>query len=137
MRPVQGSEAAEFKSSKVQTLNLKSSALVLVSQRQTSRYLLFDDDMRLVGWQNIKTGEVRTPYPDLQPDNCRRLAFSGIHVVSKQLVDNMADWPPKFSIIDFYIANCHNLDIRGYEQPDLQLTDIGKIEVLEALNIEH
>ncbi|MBQ7742693.1 MAG: NTP transferase domain-containing protein [Bacteroidaceae bacterium] len=112
-------------------------ALLLVSERQTSRYLLFDHDMRLVGWQNIKTGEVRTPYPDLHPDHCQRLAFSGIHVVSKDLIDRMSDWPPIFSIIDFYIANCRTLDIRGYIQPDLTLTDIGKIEVLEALNIEN
>ena len=126
-----------YKAANPRSHNLNSSALLLVSQRQTSRYLLFDDDMRLVGWQNIKTGEVRTPYPDLQPDDCQRLAFSGIHVVSKDLTDRMADWPPKFSIIDFYIANCHTLDIRGYIQPDLTLTDIGKIEVLEALNIEN
>ncbi len=112
-------------------------ALLLVSQRQTNRYLLFDEDMRLMGWQNIKTGEVRTPYPNLQPDDCHRLAFSGIHVVSKRLIDCMADWPPKFSIIDFYIANCHTLNIRGHIQPNLTLTDIGKIEVLEKLNIEH
>ena len=117
-----------------QIRNPRCSALLLVSKRDTSRYLLFNKDMRLVGWQNIKTGEVRTPYPDLQPDDCKRLAFSGIHVVSKHLVESMADWPHKFGIIDFYIANCHTLDIRGHEQADLQLTDIGKIEVLRTLN---
>ena len=113
-------------------------ALLLVSQRQTSRYLLFDDDLRLHGWQNISTGEVRPPSLSdsrtFELSNFRSLAFSGIHVVSKRLIDRMADWPPKFSIIDFYIANCQTLNIRGYIQPDLTLTDIGKIDVLRKLN---
>ena len=36
---------------------------LLVSERETSRYLLFDDAMRLVGWTNVTTGEVKSPYP--------------------------------------------------------------------------
>ena len=40
-------------------------AVLLVSERKTSRYLLFDDDMRLVGWTNVRTGEVRSPYCSL------------------------------------------------------------------------
>ena len=43
-----------------------SLATLLVSERRTSRYLLFDpQSMRLVGWTNVTTGEVRSPYPDL------------------------------------------------------------------------
>ena len=34
-------------------------ALLLVSDRPTQRYLLFDDDLRLRGWTNLATGEVR------------------------------------------------------------------------------
>ncbi len=34
-------------------------ARLLVSERKTKRYLLFDDTMRLVGWTNIETGEVK------------------------------------------------------------------------------
>ncbi|WP_419573827.1 hypothetical protein, partial [Ruminococcus sp.] len=40
---------------------------LMVSERKTKRYLLFDDSMRLVGWTNIETGEVKSPYPDLNP----------------------------------------------------------------------
>lgn len=105
-------------------------AVLLVSQRETTRYLLFDDDMRLVGWTNIQTSEVRTPFANLDISNCKLRAFSGIHVVSKRLTDNMESWPDKFGITDFYIQSCQNLNIRGVEQPDLLLTDIGKIDVL-------
>ena len=33
--------------------------LLVVSPRQTKRYLLFDEALRLQGWTNIETGEVR------------------------------------------------------------------------------
>lgn len=108
-------------------------ALLLVSPRDTARYLLFSQDMRLVGWENIRTGEVRTPCPDLNPGNCKCLAFSGIHVVSRRLVDAMQNWPDKFSITDFYIQMCRELNIRGFEDRDLRLVDVGKIDVLRRL----
>ena len=41
-------------------------AVLLVSQRKTKRYLLFDNGMRLMGWKNIETGEVKSPFPWLR-----------------------------------------------------------------------
>ena len=46
---------------------LEPVALLIVSQRQTKRYLLFDDDMRLQGWTNIETGELKGPATNLSP----------------------------------------------------------------------
>jgi len=60
---------------------------LLVSERETSRYLLFDGEMRLVGWTNVTTGEVRSPYPDLNPDHYHKLAFAGIHNLSPAIFD--------------------------------------------------
>jgi len=117
----------------------EADAMLLVSQRETSRYLLFDNHMRLRGWQNIKTGEVRPSTLQSQPSNLKTLtplAFSGIHVVSKHLTEAMNEWPDRFGIIDFYIESCNRLNIRGLVQPDLMLTDIGKIDVLRALEEE-
>lgn len=111
-------------------------ALLLVSQRATSRYLLFDNAMRMVGWENIKTGEVRSPYSESVLRGCRRLAFSGIHVVNKSLVDAMADWPDKFGIMDFYIKSCGDLCIRGIEDSGLKLVDVGKVDVLNKLEAQ-
>ena len=107
-----------------------NSATLLVSNRETSRYLLFDEDMRLVGWTNIKTGEVRTPYSYLDFDKCRKFAFSGIHVLSPALLEMMQQWPERFGIIDFYLSICHDVDIKGILKPDLHLIDVGKIETL-------
>lgn len=50
-------------------------ATLLVSSRETNRYLLFDDDMRLKGWTNLQTGEVKSPYKDIDVQTCRMLAF--------------------------------------------------------------
>jgi NDP-sugar pyrophosphorylase family protein len=106
-------------------------ATLLVSNRQTSRYLLFDEDMRLVGWTNIDTGEVRSPYPQLDPSRYRRLAFAGIHVMNPTLFSYFDEFPERFSIIDFYLKVCDRASIYGYEQADLRLLDVGKQDALE------
>lgn len=105
-------------------------ALLLVSQRETKRYLLFDDEGRLRGWTNIATGEVRSPYPDLDVTRLHRLAFSGIHSFSPRLFERMKGWPAKFSIIDFYLSVCADARICCHVQPGLQLLDVGKIDTL-------
>ena len=105
-------------------------ATLLVSERKTQRYLLFDDDMRLVGWTNIATGEVRSPYPDLDPKLYRKYAFAGIHYMSPRLFSYFDAFPEKFSIIDFYLSVCSQEPIYGYIQPDLCLLDVGKLDTL-------
>ena len=105
-------------------------ATLLVSERDTQRYLLFDDNMRLVGWTNLKTGEVKSPYPNLDPSKYRKRAFAGIHQMSTCLFPLMDSWPDKFSIIDFYLSICAEHPIYGCVQPDLRLMDVGKLDTL-------
>ena len=62
-------------------------ATLVVSERKTQRYFLFDEDNRLKGWTNIATGEVRSPFGDIDPDGCRKLAFAGIHLISSAIFD--------------------------------------------------
>lgn len=107
-------------------------ATLLVSSRKTARYLLFDNDMRLVGWTNIQTGEVRSPYDNIDVSKCHMFAFSGIHIFSPTLFPLMDSWPEKFSIIDFYLAICKDHDIRGVAKDDLKLLDVGKLDTLES-----
>ena len=105
-------------------------ALLLVSERKTQRYLLFDDTMRLVGWTNIATGEVKSPYPDLDPKACRMYAFAGIHALSPRMLPLMQQFPDRFSIIDFYLQTCATHRIEGFAKDDLLLMDIGKLDTL-------
>lgn len=110
-----------------------SLAVLLVSERDTQRYLLFDDDMRLVGWTNVSTGEVRSPYPDLDPARCRRYAFSGIHLVSNGVFDVMESegMGERFPIMDFYLKVCGRFPVYGAVPESLRMIDVGKINSLD------
>ena len=105
---------------------------LMVSSRETQRYLLFNNELRLVGWTNIATGEVRSPYGNLDVSTCRKLAFSGIHCVSPRIGERMLDYPMAFPIMQFYLEQCDKLDIRGYEVTDMHLLDVGKVQTLAA-----
>ena len=98
--------------------------LLVVSERQTKRYLQFDESMRLVGWKNIESGQVRG-------SEGIPLAFSGIHVFHPSLAPLLADWPERFPIMDFYLKACGDHLIRGYEAKNLKLMDVGKLDTLD------
>ena len=102
-------------------------SVLVVSQRQTKRYLQFDDDLRLIGWKNVETGQVKGR-------EGRSLAFSGIHVFSPSLFPLMASWPERFPIMDFYLQVCSDHLIRGYEATNLRLMDVGKLDTLDEAN---
>ncbi|MBP3251966.1 MAG: nucleotidyltransferase family protein [Prevotella sp.] len=112
-------------------------AVLLVSRRSSKRHLLFDNAMRLMGWRNVETGEVKSPYEYVrltglsqhgEPFN--EFAFSGIHSFSPRLFPLMDRFPDRFSIIDFYLSVCHRSRIVGCLKPDLQLLDVGKTDTL-------
>jgi NDP-sugar pyrophosphorylase family protein len=126
-------------------------AVLLVSKRKTKRYLFFDNAMRLKGWINNETGEIRSPFPWLreseihiddnlnveilniksQISNLNAFAFSGIHSFSPRLFSLMEQFPERFPIIDFYLSVCHRSKIVGLVKDDLRLMDVGKIETLD------
>lgn len=105
-------------------------ALLMVSLRKTKRYLLFDEEMILDGWTNIETGEIRSPYPAINPSDLKQLAFSGIHIISPHVFPLFQEMPERFGIIDFYLKYCHQCAFMGKEMKDLRLMDVGKIDTL-------
>ena len=122
--------ASQSEERRVKSEEADCDAVLLVSWRKTKRYLLFNDDMKLVGWTNIETGEVRSPYPELNPNECRMYAFAGIHALSPRLLKMMDEFPDRFGIIDFYLKACATHNIKGYVKDDLKLMDIGKLDTL-------
>ena len=102
--------------------------VLVVSERKTKRFLQFDDTMRLVGWKNIETGEVKGR-------EARSLAFSGIHMLGPSMFPLLEDWPQRFPIMDFYLAVCNQQLIRGYEACNLRLLDVGKLDTLEQAEL--
>ena len=117
-------------------------AVLLVSRRQTKRYLLFDNAMRLMGWKNIETGEVKSPYEYIRRtglsqhgEELHMFAFSGIHSFSPRLFPLMERFPDRFSIIDFYLSVCHRANIVGVVKDDLKMLDVGKLDSLKAAEL--
>ena len=105
---------------------------LVASERKTQRYFLFDEDNRLKGWTNLATGEVRSPFPDIDPDQCRKLAFAGIHLMSPAIFDafDKYGFGDRFSIVDFYLRACADYPIYAAVPPDFQLVDVGKFDAL-------
>ena len=106
----------------------EGNTLLLVSERETKRYLLFNDDMRLCGWRNTDTGQERV---QVQSPCLKQLAFSGIHLLSPDMLPLMESWPDAFGIIDFYMEQCSTHSMKGWLQPDLRFLDIGKPDALK------
>ena len=107
-------------------------ATVVVSERETQRYLLFDEEGRLKGWTNVKTGEVRSPFGDIDPGQYRKLAFAGIHLMSPAIFDafDKLGFGDRFSIMDFYIRACADYPIYAAVPSDFKMVDVGKFDVL-------
>ena len=107
----------------------KALATIVVSERETQRYFLFDKSRRLMGWTNLKTGEVKPE--GLVAEGLERLAFSGMHVVSPEIFKLMRDYPDRFPIVDFYLDQCKEHVINAYVPSDYRMMDIGKIDSLQ------
>lgn len=126
-------------------------AKLLVSDRDSSRKLLFDEDGRLCGWKNLKTGQVKGPAAEpgckISDGGWRELSFGGVHllspeifhvfdVVSTQLASSAPErYRAGFSIIDFYLDICGQYPVKAYTQPGLELVDVGKTDTLAQLEI--
>lgn len=108
---------------------------LLTARRPTSRYLLFWKDGRMTGWENTKTCEIRSPYPETVTQHSDRLGFGGVHILSPsalKMIDHYRQRDDKFSITPFYIENCDKLDIRSFSPSgSYRWFDIGKPETLD------
>ncbi len=107
-------------------------ATLVVSERRTQRYFLFDEDLRLRGWTNLATGEVRSPFGAIDPSRYRKLAFAGIHLISPSVFDAFGrlGFSGRFSIVDFYLKACADYPVYAAVPPGLELVDVGKFDTL-------
>ena len=131
-------------------------ATLLVSERKTSRYFVFDSDNLLCGWVNMESGLFKSPYMELkeefaahlakygtdslfqaeaieefmQEHSLKKYAFAGTHIISPAIFQLMQEWPERFPIVDFYLANASRYHINAYIDPNLTLIDVGRPEHL-------
>lgn len=104
----------------------KSLATLAVSERQTSRYFLFDKDSCLCGWRNINSGEEKlVKYTTtLIPK-----AFSGIHIISTAIFPKIKK-EGKFSMVELYLELAKAELIRAFDHSGSKFIDVGKPESL-------
>ena len=120
-----------------------SVATLLVSDRKTSRYFLFHPQtMRLVGWDNSLNGDTVMADPSLKIQDCRMLAFAGIHILSDKVFGYMDEYinekglptdeevGTRFPIIDFYLWLCSKAPVYGVEAQNLTFLDVGKMDTI-------
>ncbi len=118
-------------------------ASLLVSDRKTTRFLLFDPDtLRLVGWMNTDSGDYHVISPDIIPSQCRALAFSGIHIMSDRVFAFMDEYikekglpvddikGTRFPIMSFYMWAAAREPIYGVVADSLEFIDVGKLDAL-------
>ena len=102
-------------------------ASLAVRDRQTSRYLLFNNNSELIGWKNVKTGEVRMSRNEKV---MKALAFSGIHMLSRKFLDKMTG-EGAFSIIDTFLEFAKTEKISAYDHSSGYWSDLGKPEAIK------
>ena len=115
---------------------------LVVSERQTRRYLLFDEQNLLRGWTNIATGECKPSsiHPSFIP-SFRRLAFSGMQILAPEVLTRLDEMEAeKFSLIDFYLHLCEqnstpsairHTPLQAYVPKDYKMMDVGKIDQIQ------
>jgi NDP-sugar pyrophosphorylase family protein len=99
-----------------------------VRERYTDRYLVFNPEMRLSGWRNVKTGE-----EILTTENgvLNNFAFSGIQIVEPQIFSLITE-TGKFSVIQLYLRLAKEQYIYGYHDYSELWMDLGKPDQLLA-----
>jgi N-acetyl-alpha-D-muramate 1-phosphate uridylyltransferase len=107
---------------KMLNLHNKETALatLAVTDRPTSRYLLFDENNVLCGWLNEKTGEQKGKVGT-------KKAFSGIHIISPKIFSLIIE-EGKFSMIDLYVRLAETHSIMAFDHSNGKLIDVGKPE---------
>src|ERR1700681_1571940 len=103
-------------------------ATLAVQQRETSRYLLFDEQFQLCG---RRVGRDGNPQIVRAAPKMEALAFSGIHVISPRLLKLMKE-EGVFSIIDTYLRLAGSGEkVIAFRADDYYWRDLGKPADLE------
>lgn len=108
-------------------------ATLAVQDRETSRYLLFDEQGSLCGRRAGREGKAELARPAQQ---VRALAFSGIHVISPQIFSKMEEGGA-FSIIDAYLRlAAQGEKIAAFGADEWYWRDLGRPENVMAAALD-
>lgn len=105
----------------------KALATLAVSRRESSRYLWFDENSSLSGWENRSTGE-KIDVPN--KNKKKQFAFSGVHIISPDIFELMPK-EDKFSIVNLYLKQALDNNITCYEHSSDGFIDVGNPDKLK------
>ena len=108
-------------------------ATLAVTNRNTSRNLIFNAAGTLCGWKNNTTGEEKWANPLKDNNTAVPKAFSGIHIVHQAFFEAI-QLTGMFSMIDAYLQLAQHYAIHYFDHSDGILLDVGKPESLEKAN---
>jgi NDP-sugar pyrophosphorylase family protein len=102
-----------------------------VTDRPSSRKLLFDPSNRLIGWKNTATDETRMATDKYHgtESEIKARSYSCVAVFNKAVFPLIRQ-QGKFSIIDTYLDLAAQFKIVGYEHSGGRLIDVGKPEAV-------
>ncbi|CAA6826947.1 MAG: Nucleotidyltransferase-like protein [uncultured Aureispira sp.] len=103
-------------------------ATLATRSRESSRYLLFNEQQELCGWTNTNTKAIRHVRP---ANSIQQYAFSGIHIINPALLDFITQ-EGKFSITETYLDLASEHKIIAYPHDQDYWFDVGKPERLAA-----
>lgn len=104
----------------------KPLATLATTDRETSRYFLFDEGNNLCGWRNVKTGEERLPN-GIKGRQITAKAFSGIHIIESR-IHSLIKQRGKFSMVDVYLDLMQEQTIKSFDHSEARFIDVGKPE---------
>lgn len=107
----------------------ESVATLFTRNRDTTRYLVFDEHDVLIGWTNLMEGKLKLSKTEKAKER-RLLAFSGIHIVSPEIIKYMPD-KKVFSIIDVYLEAAKQEKLMAFVDNDCEWIDVGRVESVE------
>ena len=105
-------------------------ATLAVTDRVSSRNLIFNTAGTLCGWKNNTTGQEKWSNPLRDPNSAVPKAFSGIQIIHASFFKEVA-LSGKFSLIDAYLQLAKHFAIHYYDHSEGILLDVGKPESLE------
>lgn len=117
--------------SRLITYHEENKALITfgITNRKTSRYLLFDQNNRMLGWKNEKTREVKMALSSAGTE-VTPMAYSCVAVFEYDIFRLMEEngFDGKFSLIDVYLSLAKDHLILGYDHTGDRFVDVGKPE---------
>jgi NDP-sugar pyrophosphorylase family protein len=100
-------------------------ATMAVKERVTTRSLLMDQENKLMGWRDNRTGE--TILCGSSDEGLIPIAFSAIHIMDPVVFEHFPD-KERFPLMPFYLELAKSHPVHLYRHDRDSWTDMGKLE---------